>query len=100
MASSSGGELFCKRHARQVCSETAAVLNLDHCWDDLVPPNDCGARDQMCEHFWSWNCAGEAVGNDKHFSICCQSGKVELRQLRPPPAELDAILRGTDEQSA
>ena len=53
--------------------------------------------DQLCSHCGSKMFALESVGNvqQKKFSLCCNQGKVNLPQIRPPPEELYSLFTGT-----
>jgi len=52
---------------------------------------------EKCEQCGAYNFEVERVGADRHFTICCQNGKISPTQLRhfaPPPPALQEILSG------
>ena len=56
-----------------------------------------GNSTNQCERCGAYNFEEERLGHDKHFSICCENGRISPQQMpraRKPPREILEILKG------
>ncbi|CAK0799480.1 unnamed protein product [Prorocentrum cordatum] len=74
------GVPYCDAHARQFRGERMAVLDLCRHSDDNVLPHRGSAMTHQCQHCGAYNFSEELIKN-KHFSICCQNGKLTTKQI-------------------